>query len=248
MWDPLLGPDGPDAGPLLLDSDRGERPVRKIIVGAQVSLDGVMQAPGAPTEDPTGGFGFGGWAVPFFGQEGGEEIRRLFSEPLDLLLGRKTYEIFAAYWPYQDEGGPFGWIARLFNEINKYVVSRSGDVDTSWPGSVLLRDIADVKRLREEDGPQLVTQGSTELVHALLANDLVDALTIFTVPVVLGGGKKLFVDGSAPHAYNLTRSRVSTRGILIGSYERGREVEIGDTVASPSPREIARRERMKREG
>ena len=114
---------------------------------------------------------------------------------------------------------------------------------------MLLRDIADVKRLREEDGPNLVTQGSTELVHALLANDLVDAMTIFTVPVVLGGGKKLFADGSAPHAYKLTRSRVSSTGIMIGHYERDGEIKIGGTALdSPSEREIARQERMKREG
>ena len=114
---------------------------------------------------------------------------------------------------------------------------------------MLLRDIADVKRLREEDGPNLVTQGSTELVHALLANDLVDAMSIFTVPVVLGGGKKLFADGSAPHGYKLTRSRISTTASSIGHYERGGEIKIGDTALdTPSKREEARRERMKREG
>ena len=128
------------------------------------------------------------------------------------------------------------------------MVSRSGEVDTSWQGSVRLRDIADVKRLKQEDGPNLVTQGSTELVHALLANDLVDAISIFTIPVVLGGGKKLFVDGSAPHAFKLTSSRVSANGLLIGHYERRGEIEIGDTaVDSPSDREVTRRERMKRE-
>ena len=114
---------------------------------------------------------------------------------------------------------------------------------------MLLRDIADVKRLRDEDGPNLVTQGSTELVHALLANDLVDAMTIFTVPVVLGGGKKLFADGSAPHAFKLTRSRVSSTGLLIGHYERDGEIKIGDTALdAPSEREIARQNRMMREG
>ena len=177
--------------------------MRKIIVGAQVSMDGVMQAPGAPSEDPTKGFEFGGWAMPYFDHGAGEE---------------------------------------------KYAVSRSGEVDTSWAGSVLLRDIADVKRLREEDGPNLVTQGSTELVLALLANDLVDAMRIFTVPVVLGGGKKLFADGSAPHSFRLTSSRVSPNGLIIGHYERGGEIKIGDTALdSPSDREVARRERMKRE-
>src|SRR5256885_2592592 len=223
--------------------------MRKIIVGAQVSMDGVMQAPGARSEDPTKGFKFGGWAMPYFNQEFGEEIDRLFSEKFDLLLGRKTYEIFAAYWPYQDEDAPHGGIAKLFNDVKKYAVSRSGELDTSWQGSVLLRDIADVKRLRDEDGPNLVTQGSTELVHALLANDLVDAMTIFTMPVVLGSGKKLFADGSAPHSYKLTRSRVSSNGLIVGHYEREGEIKIDDTTLdAPSEREIARRKRMKREG
>src|SRR5215203_2155489 len=222
--------------------------MRKIIVGAQVSMDGVMQAPGGPWEDPTEGFKFGGWVMPYFDHVFGEEIDRVFKEKFDLLLGRKTYEIFAAYWPYYDENAHHGGIARLFKDIKKYAVSRSGDVDKSWAGSVLLRDIGDVKRLREEDGPNLVTQGSTELVHALLANDLVDAIGIFTVPVVLGGGKKLFADGSAPHSFKLTGSRVSPSGLIVGHYERGGEIKIGDTALdSPSDRELARRERMKRE-
>jgi dihydrofolate reductase len=223
--------------------------MRKIIVGAMVSMDGVMQAPGGPTEDPTGGFRFGGWVMPYYDREFGEELDRLFSEKFDLLLGRKTYEIFAAYWPYYDEGGSDGDIARLFNEIGKYAVSRSGEVDTSWQKSVLLRDIDDVKRLKQEDGPNLVTQGSTELVHALLANDLVDAMSIFTVPVVFGGGKKLFADGSAPHSFRLTSSRVSSTGVLIGHYERDGEIKVHDAALdSPSKREIARQQRMKREG
>jgi dihydrofolate reductase len=223
--------------------------MRKIIVGAQVSMDGVMQAPGAPLEDPTRGFTFGGWAMPYFDQAFRDEIDHVFEEECDLLLGRKTYEIFAAYWPYYDESAPVGGIAKLFNNIKKYVVSRAGDVDTSWQGSVLLRDIADVERLRAADGPNLVTQGSTELVHALLANDLVDAMSILTIPVVLGGGKKLFANGSAPHSYELTRSRVSSTGLLIGHYARAGEITIGDTgLDSPSDAERARRERMKREG
>ena len=222
--------------------------MRKIIVGAQVSMDGVMQAPGGPWEDPTRGFKFGGWVMPYFDQEFGEEIGRVFKERFDLLLGRKTYEIFAAYWPYYDESAAHGGIAKLFNGIKKYVVSRSGKVDTNWAGSLLLNDVADVKRLKQEDGPNLVTQGSTELVHALLADDLVDAMSIFTVPVVLGGGKKLFADGSAPHAFRLTSSRVTPHGLIIGHYERDGEIRIGDTALdSPNDREVARQERMKRE-
>jgi len=223
--------------------------MRKIIVGAMVSMDGVMQAPGGPTEDPTNGFKFGGWQMPYFDKEFGEELGRLFRKKFDLLLGRKTYEIFAAYWPYRAENAPEGGIAKLFNAIKKYAVSQSGEVDTSWQGSVLLRDIADVKSVKQEDGPNLVTQGSTELVHALFANDLVDAMSIFTVPVILGGGKKLFADGSAPHSFKLTSSRVSSSGVVISHYERDGEVKVDDVaLGSPSEREIARQKRMKREG
>jgi dihydrofolate reductase len=216
--------------------------MRKIIVGAQVSMDGVMQAPGGPTEDPTRGFNFGGWGMPYFNQEGLEEIDLVFKN-FDLLLGRKTYEIFAGYWPYQE-----GSIAKRFNVVKKYVVSRSGEVDTGWAGSVLLRGIADVQILKQKDGANLVTQGSTELVHALLAHDLVDAMSIFTVPVVLGGGKKLFADGSAPHSFKLTRSRIAPNGLIVGHYEREGEIKIDNGPDSPSEREIVRRMRMKREG
>lgn len=222
--------------------------MRKVLVGAQLSLDGIMQAPGGPSEDPTNGFQFGGWAVPYFDQTGGEEINRILSEPCDLLLGRKTFEIFAAYWPYYDEKADDGYIAKLFNRITKYVVSGSADVDTSWAGTVLLRSMDDVSRLRQADGPTLVTQGSTELVHALLAHDLVDALSTFTVPVVLGHGKKLFVDGSAPHRYTLTGSRVSATGLVIAHYERAGAVQTADAaLAAPSDKERARRERMMRD-
>jgi dihydrofolate reductase len=222
--------------------------MRKIIVGAMVSLDGVMQAPGGPTEDPTGGFRFGGWVMPHFDQEFGEELDRIFQD-YDLLLGRKTYEIFAAYWPYYDASGSDGGIAMQFNQVRKYVVSRSGAVDTRWAGTVLLRDVAEVKRLRQENGPNLLTQGSTELVHALLANDLVDAMSIFTVPVVLGGGKKLFADGSVPHSFKLASSRATSAGNLVGHYERSGGIEVGDTAQeSPSELEVARQERMQREG
>ena len=220
--------------------------MRKLIVGAQVSLDGVMQAPGGPTEDPTRGFTFGGWAMPYGDQAFGEEISLLFTN-FALLLGRKTYEIFAAYWPYYNDAA-HGGIASLINGARKYVLSRSGNVDTSWAGSVLLRDLADVRRLKQEDGPNLVTQGSTELVHALLADDLVDAMSIFTAPVVLGGGKKLFADGSAPHAFRLTRSRVSSTGVIVGHYDRAGQIDVDATPYSPSERELARRERMQREG
>ena len=223
--------------------------MRKIIVGAMVSIDGVMQAPGGPTEDPTKGFKLGGWVTPYFDEVFGEEIDRVLDDNFDLLLGRKTYEIFAAHWPYYDENAPDGGIAKKFNAITKYAVSRGGDVDTSWKGTVLLRDIDAVKRLKQEDGRNLVTQGSSELVHALLANDLVDAMSLFIVPVVLGGGKRLFADGSAPHSLRLARSRVTSTGLIVAHYERAGGIAIGDTALdTPSEREIARQQRMKREG
>jgi dihydrofolate reductase len=230
-------------------SQTRRKTMRKIIVGAQVSIDGVMQGPGGPTEDPTGGFKLGGWSIPYFNEEAGEEIGRLFGQPFDLLLGRKTYEIFAGFWPFQNEAGEHGFITKRFNEITKYPVSRSGDVDTTWKGTQLLRDIAEVKRLKQQDGPTLLTQGSTELVHALLANDLVDEISLFLVPQVLGGGKKLFADGSAPHSFKLLRSRVCSNGVIVAHYERDGDVKTQAAPGLPSSeREAARQARMKREG
>jgi len=222
--------------------------MRKIIVGAQVSLDGVMQSPGGKSEDPTAGFAFGGWVMPYSDEVFGEEITRIFTD-FDLLLGRKTYEIFAAYWPFYDASADDGGIATTFDRVMKYVVSGSGEVDTAWQNSTLLRTIDDVRRLKATDGPDLVTQGSTVLVQALLAADLVDAISVFTIPVVLGGGKRLFADGSAPHAFKLTRSRVSSRGVIIGHYERDGDVEVVDAMlTTPNDRERARQQRLQREG
>ncbi|MFL1406574.1 dihydrofolate reductase family protein [Marinobacter sp. M1N3S26] len=221
--------------------------MRKVIVGAMVSLDGVMQAPGGPQEDPTGGFSYGGWVAPMVDEVFGEEIDRLFSPPFDLLLGRKTYEIFAAHWPYA-EGGPDDSIARAFNSINKYVATRKGR-ELTWKGSVALRDAAsDVARLKQEDGPALVTQGSTDLIHTLLASGLVDEINLFMFPVVLGAGKKLFDDGAKATEFRLTTSRVSPNGVVIAHYVRDGAVATGDfAMDPPTPAELARREKMQRE-
>lgn len=225
--------------------------MRKVIVGAFVSMDGVMQAPGGPEEDPTGGFKFGGWVAPLADNDPvfGEEIGKLFGQQYDLLLGRKTYEIFAAYWPF-GETGPDAEIAKQFNSIRKYVVTRSGDVDTNWNNTVVLRDAAkEVAKLKQEDGPALVTQGSTELVHALLAAGLVDEINVFTFPVLLGKGKRLFGEDGLPQAYALTHSRVSPTGMIAATYTPAGGVKTGNYEhQAPSPAEMARRERMKREG
>jgi dihydrofolate reductase len=216
-----------------------------------VSMDGVMQAPGGPQEDPSGGFTFGGWVAPFADVDSvfGEEIGKLFDQPFDLLLGRRTYEIFAAHWPYA-EGGPYDDIARTFNRITKYVATRKG-IDLTWKGSVALRDgVEDVGTLKQQNGPALVTQGSTELVHALLAAGLVDEIRTFTFPVLLGTGKRLFGDDSQPRAFTLTHSAVSQTGLIAAIYARDGEVKTATVGGAhdPSQAELARREKLKREG
>ncbi|MGD9981607.1 MAG: dihydrofolate reductase family protein [Hyphomonadaceae bacterium] len=226
--------------------------MRKVIDGAFVTMYGVMQAPGGPEEDPTGGFKFGGWVAPLADTDPvfGEEIGALFGQPYDLLLGRKTYEIFAAHWPYA-EGGPDDEIAKQFNRITKYVATRSGDVDTSWAKTVVLGDaVKDVAKLKQENGPALVTQGSTELVHSLLAAGLVDEIRTFTFPILLGKGKRLFDDTSQPRAFKLTHSKVSPTGLIAATYAPAGEVKTMTIrgAENPSKAELARRERMKREG
>lgn len=221
--------------------------MRKVIVGAMVSMDGVMQAPGGPQEDPTGGFRFGGWVAPLADEVFGEAIGSLFSQPFDLLLGRKTYEIFAAHWPYA-EGGPDDDIARTFNSIRKYVATRKG-LELSWSGSIALPDAAtEVASLKQGDGPPLVTQGSSDLIQTLLENDLVDELNIFTFPVLLGKGKKLFGPGVRPSAFRLASSSTSPNGIVIARYFRAGQVATGDfSMDTPTDAELARRKKLSQE-
>jgi dihydrofolate reductase len=224
--------------------------MRKVIVGAFVSMDGVMQAPGGPEEDPTGGFKFGGWVAPMVADPVfGAEIGKLFDQPYDLLLGRRTYDIFAAHWPYA-EGGPNDDIAKSFNRITKYVATRKG-ADLSWKGSVALRDgVKGVAKLKQEDGPALVTQGSTELVHSLLAAGLVDEIRTFTFPILLGKGKRLFDETSEPRAFKVTHSAVSPDGLIAAIYARDGEVKTTTVPGAevPTSAELARREKLKREG
>ncbi len=225
--------------------------MRKVIVGAMVSLDGVMQAPGALEEDPTGGFKFGGWVAPLGGDPVfGKELAKLFDQPFDLLLGRRTYEIFASYWPYYPERGPARDIAKAFNRVTKYVATRRG-VDLTWRGSVALRDAAnDVAKLKRESGPPLVTQGSTELVHSLLAAGLVDEVRTFTFPLLLGKGKRLFSDESQPRTFKLTSGTVSPKGLVLATYVRDGPVKTAsiDGAREPSAAELARRIKLRREG
>jgi dihydrofolate reductase len=222
--------------------------MRKVMIGAFVSLDGVMQAPGGPKEDPTRGFKLGGWVVPYMDEVFGQAINEMFGQPFALLLGRKTYEIFAAHWPYA-EGGEDDFIAKRFNSITKYVATRS-NMELMWRGSVALHDAAaDVARLKEKDGPALVTQGSSDLIQSLLAHNLIDEICLFTFPLVLGKGKTLFGEGAKPAAFSLKDNRATTKGVMIARYERAGAVVTGDyAVEPPTPAEAARRERLSREG
>ncbi|MER9668146.1 dihydrofolate reductase family protein [Mesorhizobium sp. M0203] len=217
--------------------------MRKIITATFVSLDGVMQAPGGPQEDPVGGFKFGGWTFHYWDDVMGAAMGETFSKPFALLLGRKTYDIFAAHWPYQ-KNDP---IADSFNAVTKYVATHRPD-SLSWQNSQPLGSdvVATLRRLKQEDGPDLLIQGSSELIQTLLANDLIDEISLLIFPLVLGKGKKLFGSGTIPAAFKLTRSQASTTGVLMASYERSGEIKTGSfATEQPSEAEIERRKNWK---
>lgn len=217
--------------------------MRKIIAATFVSLDGVMQAPGGPQEDPVGGFKFGGWTFHYWDDVMGAAMGETFSNPFALLLGRKTYDIFAAHWPYQ-KSGP---IADSFNAVTKYVATHRPDT-LSWQNSQPLGSdvVATLRRMKQEDGPDLLIQGSSELIQTLLANDLIDEISLLIFPLVLGKGKKLFGRGTIPAAFKLTRSQTSTTGVLMASYERSGEIKTGSFAPEqPSEAEIERRKNWK---
>jgi dihydrofolate reductase len=213
-----------------------EIPMRKLVAAAFVSLDGVMQAPGGPDEDPTGGFTLGGWTVPYWGDDVlSRGTAETFGRPFDLLLGRKTYDIFAAHWPYVDTdptssafAAADAEIAETFNRATKHVASRSRPT-LAWRNSEWLGDdaAAAVRALKRGDGPDLLTQGSGDFLQTLFAEDLVDELRLLTFPLVLGGGKRLFGAGARPAAFTLTRSITSPNGVVLTTYERAGEVRTG---------------------
>ena len=218
--------------------------MRSIVGAAFVSLDGVMQAPGGPEEDRTGGFDLGGWTPAYSDEEQEETMAPLFAGPFDLLLGRRTYEIFAAHWPYQEDA-----IGEAFNRAAKYVVTSSTE-PLAWANSHAVQDgIEGVARLKATDGPDLRVWGSSLLYKGLIAHGLLDRLMLMTFPLILGKGKKLFGDGLPAHALKLVDSKVSPKGVVIASYEPAGPVQLGSFVPEqPSAAELERRERWKREG
>jgi dihydrofolate reductase len=214
--------------------------MRKIIVSTFLTMDGVLQAPGGPEEDRSNGFRWGGWMFPFNDDVTNKALGQLMSKPFDLLLGRRTYEIFAAYWPYKDDK-----IGQLFNRINKYVVATT-PIDTSWKNSTLINKnvVAELKKLKDQEGSDLLVHGSGELVQTLLANHLVDELHTWIFPITLGKGKKLFKEGTQAQQWKLTNSVISAAGAIIASYVPDGEVRSGSFVEDEvSDAEIARRKK-----
>jgi dihydrofolate reductase len=216
--------------------------MRKLAVSTFLTLDGVMQAPGGPEEDPAEGFTHGGWSFNYWDDVMGQAMDQAMSRPFDLLLGRKTYEIFAAHWPYVTDDPA----ADALNSATKYVASRMLDA-VEWQNSKLLEgDVAEaVARLKEEDGPEIQVHGSGNLIQTLLEHDLVDEYRLMIFPVVLGTGKRLFADGAIPRGLKLVDSKTSTTGVLIATYEGGGEVEYGSfALEEPTEVELQRRQRL----
>jgi dihydrofolate reductase len=197
--------------------------MRKLMVTTMLSLDGVMQAPGGPEEDSSDGFAFGGWTAPFVDGEGLEAKAEELSVPFDLLLGRRTYEIFAGYWPNDPESA----IGKPLNDATKYVASRSRP-SLDWGPSVLIEDAAEgVAALKADEGPELQVHGSGNLAQTLIRRGLVDEYHLWVLPVVLGQGKRLFEDGTIPASLRLVNSKVSATGVFMGNYEPAGEVVTG---------------------
>jgi dihydrofolate reductase len=199
--------------------------MRKIVVLSFISLDGVMQAPGGPEEDPSGGFKYGGWTVPYSDEASGKLMTEQLSMPFDLLLGRKTYDIFANYWPKQDSSGV---VAGPFNKATKYVASHQ-PLKLEWENSMLIEgDVAiKLKELKQSDGPMLQVHGSGNLIQTLLKHDLVDELWLKIFPVTLGSGKRLFAEGTMPAAFGLVESKTTPSGVIFANYRRAGAIKTG---------------------
>ena len=197
--------------------------MRKIIVISMITLDGVMQAPGGPEEDTSEGFKYGGWTVPYFDDVAGKVMEKQM-KPADLLLGRKTFEIFAGYWPSHENEWPG------ISEVTKYVMSRTMK-KPDWKNSVFLENLEEIEKLKHSEGPDIQVWGSGKLIQTLLENDLVDELWLKIFPVTLGKGKKLFDNGTIPAAFTLIESVVTPSGVIIVSYMRDGKVKTGTVGA-----------------
>lgn len=194
--------------------------MRKIIVLEFLTLDGVMQAPGGPKEDTSGGFKYGGWTTPYFDEMSGKEMDKQMKGEYDLLLGHKTYDIFAGYWPEHTDFWP------QVNKITKYVVSKTLK-KPSWENTVVLQDIKELKKLKNSNSPALQVYGSGNLVQSLMEHDLVDEFWLKIFPVTLGTGKRLFDKGTIPASFALVESKITPSGVIFASFKRAGEVKTG---------------------
>jgi dihydrofolate reductase len=199
--------------------------MRKIIVLSFISLDGVMQAPGGPEEDTSGGFKYGGWSFPYFDEFAGKIMGEQISGEFDLLLGRKTYDIFAGYWPKADPNNP---VTTPFNKAKKYVATHS-QITNPWENTIRLEGdaVEAVRKLKSGEGPVLQVHGSGNFVQTLLKNDLIDEFWLKFFPITLGPGKKLFSDGSIPAGWELTKCETSPKGVIFTNYKRSGDVRTG---------------------
>jgi dihydrofolate reductase len=215
----------------------------RLVVGTFLTLDGVMQAPGGPEEDRSGGFEHGGWLFPFFDEMAGQVMVDWIQRGDGLLLGRKTYEIFAAYWPYITGEDP---IARKFNSVRKYVASRTLD-RVDWNNSSLIQgDVVDaIRRLKGQPGSELQVHGSGDLIQTLLQHQLIDEFRLWIFPIVLGTGKRLFANGTVPARLELVETRTSSTGVVLQVHRFVGKPEYGSfALEQPSELELARRERV----
>jgi dihydrofolate reductase len=219
--------------------------MRKIVVNTFLTLDGVMQAPGGPEEDPTEGFSLGGWSVNHWDDSMGEAMGRLMGKPFDLLLGRKTYEIFAAYWPFATDAPG----ADVLNAARKYVATTTLE-SADWNNSTVLRGdvVPQIAALKEEEGPEIQVHGSSNLIQTLLANDLVDEIHLMIYPVVLGSGKRLFGNGTIPASFHARDVSTSGTGVLMVTYDKAGDVSVGSfEFDQPTELELQRREKLRSE-
>ncbi|SNQ61718.1 dihydrofolate reductase family protein [Candidatus Methanoperedens nitratireducens] len=220
--------------------------MRKLIVSTFITLDGVMQAPGGPEEDPTGGFNYGGWTFNYWDDMMGQVMDGYMAKPFELLLGRKTYEIFAAHWPYIKDDPT----ADKLNSAKKYVISRTLN-EVSWNNSTLLTGNVEqaIRNLKEQKGPEIQVHGSGNLIQTLLKNDLLDEFRLWIFPVTIGKGKRLFGEGTQPAHLKLIDSKISTTGVIIATYIPAGELKIGSfALDNPNVAEIERRKRLADEG
>jgi len=227
-----------------MDNNCLEDKIRKLVINTFVTLDGVMQAPGGPEEDPTGNFKYGGWSFHYWDEMMGKTMDEFMTKPFELLLGRKTYEIFAAHWPYIKDDP----VAVKFNATKKYVVTKTLN-KVNWKNSFLIKSnvVEEIKKLKEQDGPEFQVHGSSNLIKTLINGNLVDLFNVWIFPVTVGKGKQLFGEGSNASSLKLVEVKSSSTGVIIATYQPGGELKTGSfALENETEAELERRKKLSR--